>query len=118
MENYKLYTWSANMPDGPFFEVSFIANTVEAAREGILAQLREIKKAKAEQSDPDDFNLADFDNIQTEYIVDDPTVVFFGIANFTEDTKLESGERLGKYIMRVEPKALPIQPARIMVYFI
>ena len=87
MENYKLYTWTATMLDGPFFEVSFIADTAEAARQGILAQLREIKKVKTEQIDNmDEFYLNEFDNIQTEYIVDDPAVILFEITNFTEDT--------------------------------
>jgi hypothetical protein len=87
MENCKLYTWTATMTDdGPFFEFSFIATSPEAARQGALDKLREIKKAKVFLN-PDGFFP---DELQTDYASDE----FFDISNFTEDTKLENGELL------------------------
>jgi hypothetical protein len=109
METYKLYTWSTKLLHGPSFHISFVATTVEEARKGLLAELYEIKKTFIWHVHRPGMDI--MDPSRTELISDD----FVDIADFTEDTKLESGELLAQYITRIEPCTSSFKRARILV---
>jgi hypothetical protein len=111
MDNYKLYTWTAELFKGPVFEVSFIAPTVEAARQGIFAQFHEIKQAI--RMDLGEIPPVYFERrIHTDFFSDEPHL---GLFDFTEETELVSGELLGQYITRIEPEVRQLNLARILV---
>ena len=102
MENYKLFTWHAQLfCGGPSFEVSYIATTVAEARAGIFKQFEEITKAR----------LLNDCKIQTDFRNDTNGGV--GLLHFVEGTVLEDDTVLGDHIMLTPAHIQPLTPAYI-----
>jgi hypothetical protein len=111
MNSYKLFVWTAQLLHGPSFDVSFIATTVDEARDGLLGQLEEIKQAR--RMDAGEIPPVHFEpRIHTDFMSD---VIGVGLLDFTEDTELEDGTSLGDHIMLKMPYIRPLNLASIMV---
>jgi hypothetical protein len=111
MENYKLFTWTAQIFCGPSFEVSHIALTADEARAGIFKQFDEIKQARLMDEgkiEPIHFKPRIHTDFTTDYIG-------VGLLGFTHDTPLENNILLGDYITHNSPEIRPLNLTRIMV---
>jgi hypothetical protein len=111
MNNYKLFNWHAQLFCGPSFDISYIALTVDEARAGIFKQFEEISQAFRMDAGKI-LPIYTEPCIHTEFITDTMDVNLF---SFTQDTVLENGTLLGRYIMFTSPSIRPLNLARIMV---
>ena len=111
MENYKLFTWHAQLFCGPSFDISHIALTADEARAGIFKQFEEISQARlmdAGKIPPIYFKPRIHTDFTTDYIGVD-------LLSFTHDTPLENNILLGDYITDYSPEIRPLNLARITV---
>jgi hypothetical protein len=111
MDNYKLFTWTAGLPHGPSFDISFIALTADEAHTGLFKQFEEIKAARLMDKgelEPIYFKA----RIHTEFISD---MLDVNLLDFTEDMELDNGCPLGEYILYTSPDVRDLNLARIMI---
>jgi hypothetical protein len=122
MDSYKIFTWTAWLPTGQSFDISFIALTSDEARVGLFKQFEEIKQAR--QMDAGEIPPIYFKpRIHTDFVSDNDSV---NLLDFTEDKEIyirytdDDNEwfkriTLGDYIKHNLPISRPLNLASITI---